>query len=626
MHQGVNRQLFVSPSRSADNDVKSDLSGVRVPSAIPENDASTAARQKSAEAKQSTRPTDAPFAKDSRIAIVGAGPAGLTMAYELQKKGYTRVDVYEKASRVGGMTYTKWDTAPLVDHNVAKTCQIKVVPHEMGACYLTAIRHRHILDIMDEMYLETVPMPSMEVYSGKPGDEPMHFEDWMQTTYQGVVAKMNKWPGLTTEDKAELFLRQLNKYFEERKRLLGDDENFLFPRQRPDSEALKELGMPFKDWLEHHGLKLIMPLFYETQTSQGYGYIQEVPTYYALIWNSKELFSYISLQKMDFFNLANSKLKEYMEQLSLPRRVEHQVMTETPTPKEEQQEGEGAADLQRLQKSFRAQMVQGGFMTIWERLVKKLPNVHKDVTILKVDRRGDKPAKRIQITYTIGDNADAVTAQHDYLMLACKLDDMEDWLDIQDDEKAIFDDILNYELTTTLVRIPANPGNTIPTTPHMFLPGKLLDIKDVNRCYVTRTSLKCVSPGLSYGEGDAGAVGDRPAWAPNDDTRVCFQYSGIDSVPKEDRKSNDELYKQLEADLKEYGAQAVKPHMQDDGTMLQERWKYMPHFKGAKLGHLWDLWELQNTHRTFYLGSVTCFESTADVQSYNRQLVDYYQL
>lgn len=29
MHQGVNRQLFVSPSRSADNDVKSDLSGVR---------------------------------------------------------------------------------------------------------------------------------------------------------------------------------------------------------------------------------------------------------------------------------------------------------------------------------------------------------------------------------------------------------------------------------------------------------------------------------------------------------------------------------------------------------------------------------------------------------------------
>jgi len=29
--------------------------------------------------------------------------------------------------------------------------QIRVVPHEMGACYLTAIRHRYILDIMEEV-------------------------------------------------------------------------------------------------------------------------------------------------------------------------------------------------------------------------------------------------------------------------------------------------------------------------------------------------------------------------------------------------------------------------------------------------------------------------------------------
>ena len=29
--------------------------------------------------------------------------------------------------------------------------QIRVVPHEMGACYLTAIRHRYIIDIMEEV-------------------------------------------------------------------------------------------------------------------------------------------------------------------------------------------------------------------------------------------------------------------------------------------------------------------------------------------------------------------------------------------------------------------------------------------------------------------------------------------
>ena len=92
-------------------------------------------------------------------------------------------------------------------------------------------------------------MPSMEVYSGKPDDKPeeknMHFEDWMQTTYSGTLADLDKkWGILTTEDKAKLFLKQLGKYFEERKRLLGDDENFLFPRQRPNEKALEVELLP----------------------------------------------------------------------------------------------------------------------------------------------------------------------------------------------------------------------------------------------------------------------------------------------------------------------------------------------------------------------------------------------
>lgn len=48
--------------------------------------------------------------------------------------------------------------------------------------------------------------------------------------------------------------------------------------------------------------------------------------------------------------------------------------------------------------SCRAQMVQGGFMTIWDRLAQKLPNVHKGVNISKVDRRKDDPKKSILIT------------------------------------------------------------------------------------------------------------------------------------------------------------------------------------------------------------------------------------
>ena len=85
--------------------------------------------------------------------------------------------------------------------------------------------------------------------------------------------------------------------------------------------------------------------------------------------------------------------------------------------------------------------------------------------------------------YTEGSNKEPVTARHDFLMLACKLDDVP-WLDTQPDEADIFNSIHNYELTTTCVSIPASGANDIPTTPHMFLPEKLTSAKFLNRCAV----------------------------------------------------------------------------------------------------------------------------------------------
>ncbi len=43
-----------------------------------------------------------PASTSSRIAVVGAGPSGVNMAYLLKQNGYTDVTVYEKTDRVGG--------------------------------------------------------------------------------------------------------------------------------------------------------------------------------------------------------------------------------------------------------------------------------------------------------------------------------------------------------------------------------------------------------------------------------------------------------------------------------------------------------------------------------------------
>ncbi len=93
-----------------------------------------------------------------------------------------------------------------------------------------------------QVYLDTVPMPSMEVYSGTPGDATQHFEDWMQMQYSPLTVQLGKWLDLSDNDKATEFLGQLNTYFEKRTALLGEEGTFLFPSRRPSPDALQVLS------------------------------------------------------------------------------------------------------------------------------------------------------------------------------------------------------------------------------------------------------------------------------------------------------------------------------------------------------------------------------------------------
>ena len=65
--------------------------------------------------------------------------------------------------------------------------------------------------------------------------------------------------------------------------LLRDPQaSFVIPRSLLLLLPMQELHMPFQELLQRNKLDLILPLFYETQTSQGYGYLEEVPTYYGI--------------------------------------------------------------------------------------------------------------------------------------------------------------------------------------------------------------------------------------------------------------------------------------------------------------------------------------------------------
>ena len=52
------------------------------------------------------KPIKGPKNKYSKIGIVGAGPAGVHMAYMLKKKGFDNIIIVEKSNRIGGKSKT----------------------------------------------------------------------------------------------------------------------------------------------------------------------------------------------------------------------------------------------------------------------------------------------------------------------------------------------------------------------------------------------------------------------------------------------------------------------------------------------------------------------------------------
>jgi cyclopropane-fatty-acyl-phospholipid synthase len=90
-----------------------------------------------------------PLAKDSRIAVIGAGPSGLSSALELRRLGYTNVVVFEKESEAGGKSHT-------VD--------LAGRPHDLGATMGVRGKYDEIARLAEEQGQATVPFPKQVHY------------------------------------------------------------------------------------------------------------------------------------------------------------------------------------------------------------------------------------------------------------------------------------------------------------------------------------------------------------------------------------------------------------------------------------------------------------------------------
>ncbi|MFN7054180.1 FAD-dependent oxidoreductase [Hyphomonas sp.] len=177
-------------------------------------------------------------AEQTSLAILGAGPGGLTLAEFLRLRGFTGASLIERAPRVGG----KSDSLDLGD-----------LIAEMGTCYATGA-HKDVLAWMKRqgapfriLRRTSIDGASLKDYIGTAGGPPLP--------------------------------AQVLTYLGKRERLLGQ------LRATPDkASVLREAAMPAEAWLSEQKLPKMIRLMYRAVTALGYGYLNEVSIYQAMQW------------------------------------------------------------------------------------------------------------------------------------------------------------------------------------------------------------------------------------------------------------------------------------------------------------------------------------------------------
>ena len=181
---------------------------------------------------------------ESKICIIGAGPAGLSHGHYLKKAGYNNIEILEINSKVGGKSNSKTFNNRSFD---------------MGANYLTP-DYTHVMemahDVGAKMYHEKAPI-AFNTKSGK-------FTPLLKAVMEGTTVFS--------------FFKSAIRYFLIRWKL-----NKVLPVAGNMGLANnKDLMVSFEEWLDNHNLGNLKLLFSIPTTMMGYGKLSEISAPYVL--------------------------------------------------------------------------------------------------------------------------------------------------------------------------------------------------------------------------------------------------------------------------------------------------------------------------------------------------------
>jgi len=222
-----------------------------------------------------------PFTRDSRIAIVGGGPGGVSMARLLHDRGYTKITLFEKSDRLGGKS---------------QNYNYKGENHDLGTCYLAG-KYECIeawagdLGLTEKVinvprYVSSPTTPSQKNANQMLTNHNFDvLEWWMAMKSYGLQVKVNN-VAEYVESFGANFKMAGQKYIQEWGKTMRTTE-YMFPTN-PDFKALNQT---FLSWLQERDLTALVPRLHVSTGGQGYGRLDSMPALYGLMWNHPNLLS-----------------------------------------------------------------------------------------------------------------------------------------------------------------------------------------------------------------------------------------------------------------------------------------------------------------------------------------------
>jgi len=206
--------------------------------------------------------------KDTKICIIGGGPAGLSAGMYLEQKGYENYTILEKNDHVGGKCHSP-------HYNGRR--------YEMGA--IMGVPSYYAVHDVEEFCGITHDGPKLNRnYKDKTGKviEPFNpKKNVLRIPHLMEMRKQVKKLGEILETKYKGYDVNGHRGVAE-----GRYEGFaVTPGREPVSGTnanLKDLALPFKEFCELNGVELTQEIWIGPFTSFGYGYFDEIPAAYVL--------------------------------------------------------------------------------------------------------------------------------------------------------------------------------------------------------------------------------------------------------------------------------------------------------------------------------------------------------